>query len=168
MKKLLTLFLALAASVGTMFADGTKIGDLYYNLNVTKQTAEVTYELYWDANNYQSLTTANISASVTYRGTTYSVTSIGNSAFYNCSSLTSIYVPCGEMERFKQMLNNDSRINDHASLPYTITTIAENGNVTTSDITTLTICEPFITCTATPDYGYHFVKWSDGNTDNPR
>ena len=22
--------------------------------------------------------------------------------------------------------------------------------------------------TATPDYGYHFVKWSDGNTDNPR
>ncbi len=92
-----------------------------------------------------------------------SVTSIGNSAFSSCSRLTSIYVPCGEMERFKQMLNNDSRINDHAPLPYTITINAING----------TVAYPQTTCddmqlTATPYNGYHFVKWSDGNTDNPR
>ena len=92
-----------------------------------------------------------------------SVTSIGDGAFYGCSSLTSIYVPCGEMERFKQMLNNDSRINDHAPLPYTITINAING----------TVAYPQTTCddmqlTATPYNGYHFVKWSDGNTDNPR
>ena len=92
-QKLITLFFALAASVGTMFAEGTKIGDLYYNLNATDQTAEVTYELELDENNYQSLTTANIPASVTYNGTTYSVTSIGDRAFYNCSSLTSVTIP---------------------------------------------------------------------------
>ncbi len=90
--KLFTLLLAVAASVGTMFADGTKIGDLYYNLKEDK-TAEVTYELGWDENNYKGLTTANIPASVTYSGTTYSVTSIGGGAFAWCSSLTSIEIP---------------------------------------------------------------------------
>jgi hypothetical protein len=38
MKKIFTLFLALAASVGTMFADEVKIGDLYYNLDATNLT----------------------------------------------------------------------------------------------------------------------------------
>ncbi len=92
-----------------------------------------------------------------------SVTSIGDYAFAGCSSLTDIYVPCGEMERFKQMLNNDSRINDHAPLPYTITINATNGNVTYPQTT----CDD-MQLTATPYNGYHFVKWSDGNTDNPR
>ena len=91
-QKLITLFFALAASVGTMFAEGTKIGNLYYNLNATDQTAEVTCELQYDENNYQGLTTANIPASVTYNGTTYSVTSIGDKAFENCSSLTSVTI----------------------------------------------------------------------------
>ncbi len=92
-----------------------------------------------------------------------SVTSIGISAFSGCSGLTAIYVPCGEMERFKQMLNNDSRINDHAPLPYTITINAINGNVTYPQ----TMCDD-MSLNATPDYGYHFMQWSDGNTDNPR
>ena len=86
------ILLAVAASVGTMFANGTKIGDLYYNLNAANQTAEVTYE--WaNEKNYNGLITANIPASVTYSGTTYSVTSIGDYAFYNCSGLTSVTIP---------------------------------------------------------------------------
>ena len=94
MKKQLLLFLfAIVASVGTMFAEKVQIGDLYYNLNATEKTAEVTYELYYNGNNYKGLTTANIPASVTYEGTTYSVTSIGYGAFYGCSSLTSLTIP---------------------------------------------------------------------------
>ena len=92
-----------------------------------------------------------------------SVTSIAKSAFVGCSSLTAIYVPCGEMERFKQMLNNDSRINDHSPLPYTITINATNGSVAYPQ----TMCDD-MQLIATPYNGYHFVKWSDGNTDNPR
>ena len=230
MKKIFTFILALVAGVGTMFAEKVQIGDLYYNLKEDK-TAEVTYE-FRKSSNYQGLTTANIPASVTYSGTTYSVTSIGDEAFRRCSSLTSvtipnsvtsigryafegcssltsvtipnsvtsigiyafngcssltsvtipnsvtsiehdaftgcssltaIYVPCGEMERFKQMLNNDSRINDHAPLPYTITINATNGSVAYPQ----TMCDD-MQLIATPYNGYHFVKWSDGNTDNPR
>ena len=37
--KLLSLFLTLASCVGTIFATGTKIGDLYYNLNSANRTA---------------------------------------------------------------------------------------------------------------------------------
>ena len=86
MKKQLLLFLfVIEASVGTMFAEKVQIGDLYYILNETDKTAEVTYELQWNMNNYQGLTTANIPASVTYSSTTYSVTSIGNWAFEYCS-----------------------------------------------------------------------------------
>ena len=91
-QKLFTLLLAVTASVGTMFAS-TKIGDLYYNLNATKQTAEVTYQLRWDANNYSGLITAIIPTSVTYNSTTYSVTSIGDNAFALCSGLTSVTIP---------------------------------------------------------------------------
>ncbi len=91
-KKLFTLLLAVAASVGTMFAY-TKIGDLYYNLNATEKTADVTYELQYSWNNYEGLTTANIPASVTYSGTTYSVTSIGEGAFEHCTGLTSVTIP---------------------------------------------------------------------------
>ena len=41
MKKLFTLFLAFVASAGTLFADGVKIGDLFYNLDFENKTAEV-------------------------------------------------------------------------------------------------------------------------------
>ena len=96
MKKLLTLLLAVAASAGTMFAwdyECVQIGDLYYNLDATSQTAEVTSQNsdypYWST----TITTAIIPASVTYNSVSYSVTSIGESAFESCISLTSVTIP---------------------------------------------------------------------------
>ena len=85
-KKLFTLLLAVAASVGTMFAS-TEIGDLYYNLDATNQTAEVTYQY--------SIYSGDIiiPSSVTYNSVSYSVTSIGNGAFRGCSGLTSVTIP---------------------------------------------------------------------------
>ena len=84
-QKLFTLLLAVAASVGTMFAS-TKIGDLYYNLDATSQTAEV-------AKNSSASGEIIIPASVTYNSVTYSVTSIGIQAFYLCTGLTSVTIP---------------------------------------------------------------------------
>ncbi|MGM9819841.1 MAG: leucine-rich repeat domain-containing protein [Candidatus Onthomorpha sp.] len=65
---------------------------LYYNIT-SDNTVEVTY--------YSSTTTDNnyvsgdvvIPSSVTNNGTTYSVTSIGDAAFSDCSGLTSVTIP---------------------------------------------------------------------------
>ena len=74
-------------------ADGKWI---YYNLINNKTEAEVTY--------YSSSSSSNsskysgdivIPSTVVYDGKTLSVTSIGASAFRNCSSLTSVTIPEG-------------------------------------------------------------------------
>ena len=121
------------------------------SVTIGNSVTSIGYEAFYGCSGLTSVTIPN------------SVTSIEIYAFEGCTGLTAIYVPCGEMERFKQMLNNDSRINDHAPLPYTITINATNGNVTYPQTT----CDD-MQLTATPDYGYHFSQWSDGNTDNPR
>ena len=93
--KLFSLFLALAASVGAMFAYDAEIDGLYYILDSTTQTAEVTYKSisYTGVNERWNITEANIPASVEYNFMTYSVTSIGAWAFQNCCSLTSLTIP---------------------------------------------------------------------------
>ncbi len=94
MRKLFTLLLAVAASVGTMFAwdyERVQIGDLYYNLDAANQTAQVTSQNssypFWST----TITTAIIPASVEYNSVTYTVTSIGG-AFAYCSGLTSVTI----------------------------------------------------------------------------
>ena len=95
MRKLFSLFVALLA-ITSLWAYDFQSGDLYYNIT-SETTAEVTYEHFgswdWDYPNYSKLTTVTIPSTVTYDGTTYSVTSIGDYAFAWCSSLTSITIP---------------------------------------------------------------------------
>jgi len=69
------------------------IGDLYYNLDGTNKTAEVTCEHCFWVDNYDGLTTANIPSSVEYKSETYNATSIGDWAFNGCKGLTSIEIP---------------------------------------------------------------------------
>ncbi len=94
MKKLILLFAAIAAfnfslraeDFSAVNADGVSI---YYNiLDSTVRTVEVTKD--WD-NPYSG--SVNIPASVSYNGNLYSVTRIGNYAFYNCIDLISITIP---------------------------------------------------------------------------
>ena len=59
---------------------------LYYN--IVNGNAEVTSQ-----NGSYPTGSLTIPSSVTYNGTTYSVTSIGESAFYYCSGLTSVTIP---------------------------------------------------------------------------
>ena len=86
-KTLLSLLLMLLPVVAS--ADAVEINGIYYNLNSTDKTAEVTS----NPDNYSGA--VEIPASVVNPGDdeTYAVTSIGEKAFWNCTGLTSLTIP---------------------------------------------------------------------------
>ena len=94
MKKIVTIIFALMMTIA-LWAYDFKSGDLYYNITSSSEpyTVEVTYQYNWSETNYSSLTTVVIPESVTRNGATYSVTSIGENAFYDCQGLTSVTIP---------------------------------------------------------------------------
>ena len=94
MKKIFTLLLAVAASVGTMFASNTQVDGIWYDFYSSSKTASVTYRgSYYDHYSNEYSGSVVIPTSVTYQNATYSVTSIGERAFSYCSGLTSVTIP---------------------------------------------------------------------------
>lgn len=77
-----------------MFASDTEVDGIWYNFDDNTLTAEVTYygaSAYAYSGEYSG--TVTIPSYVTYNTKTYSVTSIGEMAFYNCFNLTSVTIP---------------------------------------------------------------------------
>ena len=92
-QKLFTFFLALVASMSTIYASDTQVDGIWYDFDSSTKTASVTYR----GSNYDSYDDeysyfVYIPETVIYNGTTYRVTSIGASAFSSCY-LTSIIIP---------------------------------------------------------------------------
>ena len=139
--KLFTLFLTLVASVGAMFAwdyERVQIGELYYNLDATNQTAEATFQLEWSENNYSELTTANIPSSVTYNNATYSVTSIGEFSFNNCSSLASVTIPNSVTSIGNQAFSGCTGLTS-ITIPNSVTSIGDGAFTWCVGLTSVTI-----------------------------
>ena len=89
----LLLILLLFSSFSALAYD-CKVDNIYYNLNNEDKTASVTYMgLYTSDNKDAYVGNIIIPESITYSGTTYSVTSIGDNAFRDCSGLTSVTIP---------------------------------------------------------------------------
>ena len=89
MKKLFTLFFVLVTTT-VLWAHDFYINGIYYNI-LTDKTNEV--EVTFRGENYNSYINeysdyTTIPATVTFSGTTYSVTGIGEDAFNNCYDLT--------------------------------------------------------------------------------
>lgn len=78
-----------------IFAHDFEVDGIYYYITSSAdKTVTVTYRgksYGYYSNEYSGSVT--IPESVTYNGTTYSVTSIDGFAFYNCTGLTSVIIP---------------------------------------------------------------------------
>ena len=142
MKKLFTLFLVLVASMSTAFAHDAEIDGIYYNFSTSfvppmsfNYTATVTY--CGDYSNKYSGSVV-IPSSVTYDGTTYSVTSIGSSAFSGCSSLTSVTIPNSVTSIGKNAFYDCSSLTS-VTIPNSVTSIGKNAFYDCSSLTSVTI-----------------------------
>ena len=138
-KQLLVAIVGLLLSTSA-FAHDFEVNGIYYEyLFKTDKTVSVTYK----GNSYNSYTneysgTITIPSSVTYSGSTYSVTSIDNSAFYDCNRLTSITIP-----------NSVTSIGDYAfygckgltsiTIPNSVTSIGDYAFYSCSNIHSFTI-----------------------------
>ena len=102
-----------------------KMGDLYYELDANKLTAQVTYQS-WDGDNYPGLTSVNIPASVTYNNITYMVTAIGEYAFRQCPDLVTISIPASVTELGFRAFSECSLLKSIA-IPQGVKTIPESA-----------------------------------------
>lgn len=157
--------LLLALLPTTASAYDFMIGNLCYNKNSDGKTVYVTYQNSPSSPStpgYSNLSGAlTIPATVTYSGTTYSVTSIGDYAFSGCSDLTSATIPnsvtsIGNYAFFRchhltsvSIPNSVTSIGDYAfcncssmtsvTIPNSVTSISEGAFVLCSSLTRVTI-----------------------------
>ena len=140
-KKIFTLFLALVANVGIIYASDTQVDGIWYNLDIFDEEASVTYRGKY-SNSYKNEYSGNvvIPASVTYNGITYSVTSIGSSAFWECTGLTSVTIPNSVTSIGEYAF---SRCTDLTSVTIgnSVTSIGQNAFDGCSKLTSITIPE---------------------------
>ena len=83
-----TLVLLLFMMVGQAVSAYCYVDGIFYNLDENNNTAEVT-----SRGNVSYTGSVTIPESFTFRGSSYSVTSIGNEAFLECRNVTSITIP---------------------------------------------------------------------------
>ncbi len=97
MKRFYTLLILCLSVFSTLMAHDAVVNGIYYNLDTTNKTAEVTYK--GDSSSDEEYSgSVNIPASITYNGVSYKVLSIGENAFYGCVNMTSIKIAEGIQE----------------------------------------------------------------------
>ena len=127
-----TLVLSIVFGCSALAYD-VKVDGIYYNLDDTNKTAEVTNE---DYDSYSGVVV--IPASFKVNEIDYSVTSIGKSAFSWCSGLTSISIPNSVTSIGKSAFEECSSLTS-VTIPNSVTSIGDFAFSRCTDITSITI-----------------------------
>jgi len=119
-----------------------------------------------------------------------SVSSIGDNAFLGCNEVDTIivkclnpptltrsfssytaavFVPCNTLSRYSAATYWSNFTNMSENAMFRLTLSSANPQWGTARVTQQPNCTDFEAIIAAyPEQGYHFVRWTDGNTDNPR
>ena len=132
------LLTALLSMVGARaLAYDAKIDGIYYNFSGTEATVTYYSGLYDDNKNAYT-GSVTIPTSVTYNGKTYSVTSIGSSAFLLCSGLTSVTIPNSVTRIGERAFQGCSGLTS-VTIPNSVTSIGHSAFQYCSGLTSVTI-----------------------------
>ena len=113
------------------FAYDVEIDGIYYNL-IKNQYAEVT------SGDTKYTGEVTIPASITHEGVTYSVTSIRQGAFMNCSDLTSVIIPGSVTTIGNNAFLGCNRLTS-ITIPNSVTSIGNDAFYGCSGLTSITI-----------------------------
>ncbi len=162
------------------FSGCTNVDTLYYNARA------LTTNSYWLNSSYgfrpmENLRTIIIGDSVqtlpegvfynqSSLHTVYSLNptapTLGSFCFYNCL-IQEIHIPCGSLGSYSSRWTSFRNYLQEPNAPFVRTLLSNND--TMGNVRLLSqVCADTSTILATPNYGYHFTQWSDGDTANPR
>ena len=135
-KRLFASFLLLLISA-LSWAYDFEVDGIYYNKNSDGTSVAVTYKMF----EYQSYSASVvIPSTVIFSNKTYDVTSIGNSAFYGCSGLTSVSIPEGVTSIEFDAFNGCSNLTS-LNIPKGVINIGEGAFYKCSSLTSINIPE---------------------------
>ena len=146
-QKLLSFILLLSVGISAAHAyDFSAVAPtgqtLYYNITSSGSSPKVSVtcpDSYYFWSGYSEPTgNLTIPSTVTYGGTTYSVTSIGDFAFYGCSGLTSVTIPNSVTSIGEQAFSACSGLTS-VSIPNSVTSLGESAFSGCSGLTSVSI-----------------------------
>ena len=138
MKKIfLLLILLLCTSMA--WAHDVEVDGIYYNLNQTNKTAAVTFKgSSYDSYDYEYTGKVVIPENFIYDGITYSVTSLGEGCFSECTSLTSITIPNSVTSLGKNCFLYCTGLTS-ITIPNSVTSLGDNCFYGCTGLTSITI-----------------------------